>query len=84
MSKKISAYGFGAQPVRNSDVSHCFALNRDIFNPEVDGIENLQKAIERSFDEVFFKGPTDPSDVINEVAARAKASQNNEHIQQRF
>ena len=81
MSKKITAYGFGAQPVRNSDVSHCFALNRDIFKPEVDGIENLLRVFDSSFDEVFFKGPTDPSDVIKEVAARAIASQNNEHAQ---
>jgi hypothetical protein len=36
--KKIPAYGFGAniQPV--GKVSHCFALNGDIFNPECNGI----------------------------------------------
>ena len=44
MSKMITAYGFGAQPMRNSPVSHCFALSDDIFKPEVPGVDGLLEA----------------------------------------
>lgn len=74
MTKKITAYGFGAQPMRNSPVSNCFALTGDIFKPEVSGIDGLLEAYRVSVDKVFFAGPNDPSAVIKEVSERARAS----------
>ena len=40
--KMINLYGFGGQipPVYNR-ASHCFALNGDIFNPRVNGIDEV-------------------------------------------
>ena len=84
MSKKITAYGFGAQPIRNSPVSNCFALTKDIFKPEVDGVTKLIEAFKLSVDNVFASGPSDPSYVIEYVAERAKASLNRPGEQPRF
>ena len=37
--KAIPMYGFGGIVPPNKKVSHCFALNGDIFEPECNGIE---------------------------------------------
>ena len=42
--KKIPAYGFGANIPPAGRVSHCFALNGDIFNPECNGIQGVEYA----------------------------------------
>jgi len=40
-TKKIASYGFGAKVVANHKNSDCFALNGDIFSPEVNGVAGL-------------------------------------------
>lgn len=40
--KRIPLFGFGAKLPPNFDVvSHCFSLNKDFFDPEVDGIDEV-------------------------------------------
>ena len=40
--KKINLYGFGgAVPPYNTRATHCFALNGDIFDPRVMGVEGV-------------------------------------------
>jgi hypothetical protein len=40
--KQIALYGFGgAIPPYYTRASHCFALNGDIFNPRVNGLESV-------------------------------------------
>ena len=40
--KQIQLYGFGgAVPPYNNRASHCFALNGDIFNPRVNGMDEV-------------------------------------------
>ena len=43
-SKRITAYGFGANVVKNHETSHCFSLTGDIFSPQVNGIKGLIEA----------------------------------------
>ena len=43
--KHIPVFGYGATvPPAVNRASHCFALNGDIFNPEVDGLEGVTAA----------------------------------------
>ena len=43
--KHITALGFGARiPPNDKVASHCFALNGDIFSPDVDGLDGVVEA----------------------------------------
>jgi hypothetical protein len=42
--KQIPAFGFGAFIPGMTKVSHCFALNGDIFKPECNGIQGVEQA----------------------------------------
>ena len=57
--KLIPVFGYGATipPIVNR-ASHCFALNGDIFNPEVDGLEGVQAAYKSALQNVNLYGPT--------------------------
>jgi hypothetical protein len=37
-NKQFPVYGFGGKLKGDKEASHCFALNGDIFNPEVNGV----------------------------------------------
>jgi len=64
--KQIPLYGFGGKYFQ--EVNHCFALNGDIFKPEVAGINGVlqtyQKVLSRG---VELWGPTHFSDVIKQT-----------------
>ena len=55
-------------------MSHRFALNLDIFNPELGGKEELLKQFNARDKSVFRSNASDPSLVISEVADRARLS----------
>jgi hypothetical protein len=46
LDKEFPVYGFGGIPPSSPDerTSHCFALNGDIYKPEVDGLKGVMKA----------------------------------------
>ena len=42
--KQVPALGYGASIPNQTGTSHCFALNGNIFDPEVDGIDGVLEA----------------------------------------
>jgi hypothetical protein len=51
-------YGFGGLLPDDEKVSHCFALNGNIFAPECDGIDGVLKAYYQSIKKVKLYGGT--------------------------
>jgi hypothetical protein len=64
----IPFFGYGAKlpPFRNS-VSHCFAVNGNIFQPEERGVLNLMQNYIRCTEEVTFHGPSAIAPIIRMV-----------------
>jgi len=62
-------YGFGGKvPFTPDDgPSHCFALNGDIFKPEVAGAEGVLQAYYNSLTKVQLWGPTNFAPILNYV-----------------
>lgn len=83
--KRIPVFGFGAKlPPYFDIVSHCFALNGDIFDPEVKGIDKVVETYRRSCKEVVFHGPTVLSHLLRRVTVIATAREVNQDQQQYF
>lgn len=60
--------GFGAAiPPYTHSAEHCFALNGNIFDPEVDGIEEVLEAYKHAIKNVNLYGPTNFSPIIELV-----------------
>jgi len=75
--KQVPVFGYGAS-IPDHSTSHCFAVNGNIFDPEVDGIDGVAKAYERAIKTVRLSGPTNFSPVIklvNEMTEEMKCSQ---------
>lgn len=62
-------YGFGGKIPGTPDgkASHCFALNGDIFAPEVNGVQGIINAYYNSLNKVKLYGPTNFSDILENV-----------------
>lgn len=71
--KEIPTYGFGATvpPVQNR-ASHCFALNGDVFDPEVDGLEGVIESYKNALKTVNLYGPTNFAPLVELVADMAE------------
>ena len=66
--KQINLYGFGgAVPPYNSRASHCFALNGDIFNPRVNGMQEVINSYQHALNTIKLYGPTHFSEILDEV-----------------
>ena len=78
-------YGFGAMvpPVRHR-ASHCFAVNGDIFNPEVDGLEGVIEAYKTAIQTLKLSGPTHFAQVIKMVADMAESERVSQANQKYF
>lgn len=64
----INLYGFGgAVPPYNDRASHCFALNGDIFNPRVNGINQVVQCYQSALKAANLYGPTYFNEILNEV-----------------
>ena len=70
-------YGFGGKiPGTPTDTaSHCFALNGDIYAPEVDGVNGVLNAYYNSLNKVQLWGPTNFASVLNYVNGFARFSE---------
>ena len=55
---KIPVYGFGAKILPFKATNFCFALNGNIFDPEVEGIEGVLEVYKKSIKHLVFHGPT--------------------------
>ena len=66
--KQIPVLGFGAAiPPYGNVANHCFALNGNIFDPEVDGISGVEEAYKHAINRVNLYGPTNFSPIIRMV-----------------
>jgi len=66
--KQLPVYGFGATvPPETNKASHCFALNGDIFDPEVDGLDGVLEAYKNALQNVNLYGPTNFAPIIELV-----------------
>lgn len=66
--KMVNLYGFGgAIAPFNNRGSHCFALNGDIFNPRVNGIESVISHYKTALNACNLYGPTHFSKVLAET-----------------
>ena len=67
-------YGFGGKVPGSPDgrISHCFALNGDIYNPECNGVKGVMKAYFDSLKKVKLWGGTHFSSVLDFVNGCAK------------
>ena len=80
--KQIPVLGFGAAIAPyTGQANHCFALNGDIFDPEVDGLEGVIEAYKNSINRVQLYGPTNfaPTlELVNEMTEKMNCSQQNQ------
>jgi hypothetical protein len=65
--KKYPIYGFGGKLPQQHSVCHCFALNGDIYDPEVQGIEGCINAYKSSIQKCGLFGPTHFSSVLKQT-----------------
>jgi len=77
--KQIPVLGFGAAiPPHDKQANHCFALNGNIFDPEVDGIDGVVEAYKNAINKVNLYGPTNFAPImslINDLTEDAGCSQ---------
>ena len=77
--KHIPVLGFGATvPPSTNRASHCFALNGNIFDPEVDGLEGVMEAYKNALKNVNLYGPTNFAPIIELVNDMAEADNVNQ------
>ena len=83
--KKIPAFGFGAKLPPNFDVvSHCFALNGNIFEPDNEGISDLLEKYSKMVKNVHFHGPTLFSDLMRTTIQYASSKNLTQDSQQYY
>ena len=74
--------GFGAAvPPYGTTANHCFALNGNIFDPEVDGIDGVVEAYKNAISRVNLYGPTNFAPIIqlvNQMTESMQCSQVNQ------
>ncbi len=63
--KMITSLGFGGDFPSFGKTSHCFALNGNIFNPEIFQIQGVIEAYQNTLSKVKLSGPTYFSSLIN-------------------
>lgn len=74
--KHIPVLGFGATvPPSTNRASHCFALNGNIFDPEVDGLEGVVEAYKNALQNVNLYGPTNFAPIIELINDMAESEQ---------
>ena len=63
--KQIPVFGFGAAIAPyTTQANHCFALNGNIFDPEVDGIEGVVEVYKNAINKVNLYGPTNFASIL--------------------
>jgi hypothetical protein len=69
--KNIPLLGFGAGLPGHTNTSHCFALNGNIFAPEVYTIDGVLSVYQKNLTKLRFSGPTNFAGVIRYVGDNA-------------
>lgn len=65
--QQFPVYGFGGKEPSTNTVSHCFALNGNIYAPEVSGIEGVINAYKNSLMKCGLYGPTRFSELMQQM-----------------
>lgn len=66
--KKFSVFGFGASNYKNMpNTSHCFALNGNIFDPEIPTLQGVFDTYKNVLQDLSFNGPTYFAGILNYV-----------------
>jgi len=65
--KNIPVFGFGAKIPGFKSPSHCFALNGNIFAPEVHTVDGVLNTYCKSLCKLQFSGPTNFSEIIRYI-----------------
>lgn len=65
--KAFPLYGFGGMLPSDNRASHCFAMNGNIFNPEVKGIDRVLQCYQSAITKARLSGPTNFADVLRQV-----------------
>ena len=77
--KQFPTFGFGASLPFHGDnyahVSHCFALNGNICDPECDGLDGVLDAYKKALKHVKLYGPTHFAEVLDMVNRMAEGQQ---------
>lgn len=83
--KKIPVFGFGAKlPPKFDVVSHCFAINENIFDPEIEGIDEVLSKYTEVLGKIHLHGPTHFSEIIQKSAKFAESANVSQDRQQYF
>ena len=79
----IPVYGFGAKlPPYFNSVSHWFALNGNMFDPEIDGVSGVWEQYKKMIKKIKFHGPSAMAPMvrfITEYTSFEKNDQNQQH-----
>lgn len=79
----IPVYGFGAKlPPYYNSVSHCFALNGNMFDPEIDGVDEICKYYKKKIKKIQFHGPSAMAPLIRfvtEMTSHQKIDKTHQH-----
>ena len=73
--KQYPVFGFGGRTSEINTTQHCFALNGDIFNPEVNGIQGVLDVYRNSIRRARLSGPTKFSEILRYVNGYCKAKE---------
>ncbi|CAM9341780.1 unnamed protein product [Scytosiphon promiscuus] len=82
--KRFPVLGFGGCPVSGDPVLHCFAVNGNGENPEVQGVDAILDVYRESLKWVQLSGPTLFAPVINRVAAQAASDRSQDPENQKY
>lgn len=82
--KQYPVYGFGGRLQETPETSHCFALNGDIFRPEVAGVQGILNVYQHAIQRVSLHGPTYFAPILNYVRGycQQKAQELSQYNQQ--
>jgi len=79
--QKFPAYGFGAKlPPAHVHTSDCFALNGNIFDPEISGIGGVLDCYRTCLESVRLHGPTRLAPVLREARRWAEAARGRQYL----
>jgi hypothetical protein len=65
--KQIPVLGYGAKIPGHDHTSHCFALNGNSFDPEVDGLAGVVDAYKKTIKTVGLGGPTNFAPIMSTI-----------------
>ena len=76
----VPAYGFGAKIPPRGTVSHCFAINMNESNPEVQGVDGILNSYFAAVGAVTLWGPTNFAPTIRKAIEMAKSQSTQSYL----